>query len=245
MPAGAEPIEWDFLTLVTWWNLYGLPVLLVVVAITVVIRRRAQSRATAGLDGLQTVHLIGLIHYGLALRALVQLVQELLALRAMGIPESLPTLIICVLAVLINPLLGFALWRRRPRARRWAIAWYAFLSVIAIYVTLWRWRYHAEIDPARWPDDLAGSGLPLFLLVVMLLPRIKRVFAAKASSPPEPGGESSDGELAPNLAPTRAAPTPARWTIVSLLSLLLLIIVISTLVVAVADWASRLFFEPA
>jgi len=244
MAAGADAIEWDFLTLVTLWNLYGLPVLLMVVTIAVVIRRRSQSPAAAGLDGLRTVHVICFIHGGLALRSLVQLTQELLALRAMGIPESLATLIICVLAVLINPLLGVGLWHRRPRARRWAIAWYAFLSAIAIYVTLWRWRYHAEVDPARWPDDLAGSGLPLFLLVVMLLPRIQRVFTAKASSPQEVESEPSGRERAPALTPTRSADTPARWTIVSLLSLLLLIIVISTLVVDAADWASRLFVEP-
>jgi len=245
MAAGAEAIEWDFLTLVTLWNLYGLPVLLVIVAIAVVIRRRSRCSTTAGLDGLRTVHLISLIHYAQALRSLVQLLQELLKLRAMGIPESFATFVICVLAVLINPLLGFGLWQRRPRARRCAIAWYAFLSVIAIAVTLWRCRYHAAIDPARWPDDLVGSGLPLFLLVVMLLPRIKRVFAAKASSPRELDSESSDRELAPALAPTFSTARPPRWTIVSLLCLLLLIIVISTLVVDVADWADRLVFEPA
>ena len=40
-----EAIEWDFVTLVDWWNLYGLPVLLVVVAIAVLIRSRSRPAA--------------------------------------------------------------------------------------------------------------------------------------------------------------------------------------------------------
>ena len=35
MPELEDAIEWDFVTLAAWWNLYGLPVLLVVVASTV------------------------------------------------------------------------------------------------------------------------------------------------------------------------------------------------------------------
>jgi len=243
MPTGDDSIEWSFLTLVTLWNLYGLPLLLAVVAGAVVIRRRSTSRAAAGLDGLRTVRLIGLIHYALALRSLCQLTQELLTLRAMGIPESFANLITCALAVLVNPLLGLGLRHRPPRARRWAISWYAFLSLFAIGATLWLWRYHVEVDPARWPDHLVGYGLPLLLLGVMLLPRIKRVFAADAASRPEVGSEPGDRERVPALTPTLSAPTRARWTIVSLLCLLLLMIVISTLVVDVADWASRLVIE--
>jgi len=243
MAAGAVSIEWDFLTLVALWNIYGLPCMLVVVEIVVLIRRRSRSSTAVGLDGLRTVRLIGLIHYGLALRSLVQLIQELLTLRVMGVAESFPNMICWALAVLVNPFLGLALRRRRPRARRWAMAWYAFLSSIAIVVTLWRWRYHAAFDPARWPDDLVGQGLPLFLLGVMLLPRIKGVFAAKPSPPREVDSELSGGEPASALTPTGSTSRPRAWTIVSMLCLLLLIIVISTLVVDAADWARRLVVE--
>ena len=38
MPDADDAIEWDILTLVDWWNLYGLPVLLAVVAISVLVR---------------------------------------------------------------------------------------------------------------------------------------------------------------------------------------------------------------
>jgi hypothetical protein len=243
MPASDNSIGRDFLTLVTLWNLYGLPLVLAVVAIGVMIRRRLTSSAAAGLDGLRTVRLIGLIHYALALRSLVQLMQELLTLRAMGIPESIATLTTCALSVLVNPLLGLALRHRPPRARRWAISWYAFLSLIAVRVTFWLWRYHVEVDPARWPDHLVGYGLPLFLLGVMLLPRIKRVFAPESAPRREMGSEPGDRERVPAPAQTWSTSTPARWTIVSLLCLSLLIVAGSTLVVDVADWASRLVFE--
>jgi len=194
MAGGAELFEWDFIKLVTLWNLYGLPALLVVVAIGVLIRRGFRSSTAVILDGLRTVSLVGLIHYGLALRALVQLAQELLTLRAMGIPESFFNLISSIVAVLLNPYLGRGLRRRRPRARRLALVWYAFLSLIAVAVVFWRRRYHLAFDPARWPDYLVGHGLPFFLLAVMLLPRIKRVFAREAPAPRSVAGEPSDHE---------------------------------------------------
>jgi len=39
MPLEAEPSAWDFLTLIAWWNLYGLPALLTVVALILAIRQ--------------------------------------------------------------------------------------------------------------------------------------------------------------------------------------------------------------
>jgi hypothetical protein len=243
MAGGTFTGEWDFITLVTLWNFYGLPALLVGVVIGVVFRRRSRSRADAILDSLRTVSLVGLIHYGLTARALIQLFQELLTLREMGIPESFFSLISWALASLVNPLLGRGLRRRRPRARQCALLWYGLLSFIAIAVVLWRRRYHVAIDPARWPDYLVGSGLPVFLLVVMLLPRIKRVFIAGAPAPPDEAKVPSDREQAPDRAPISTNSPPTSWCITSLLCLLLLIIVSSTLVLDVADWASRLVFE--
>ena len=240
MPASDNSPGWDFLTLVTLWNLYGLPLLLAVVAIGVVIRRHLTSSNAAGLDGWRSVRLIGSIHYALALRSLCQLMQELLTLRAMGIPESFASLITCALSAAVNPLLGLGLRHRPPRARRWAISWYAFLSFFAIMATLWLLRYHVEIDPARWPDHLVGYGLPLLLLAVMLLPRIKRAFALESAPRRDVGSEPGDPERTPATAQMLSTSTPARWTIASLLCLLLLIVVISTLIVDLADWAGRL-----
>jgi hypothetical protein len=39
MPLEAEPSAWDFLTLIAWWNLYGLLALLIVVALVLAIRQ--------------------------------------------------------------------------------------------------------------------------------------------------------------------------------------------------------------
>ena len=79
--------------------------------------------------------------------------------------------------------------------------------------------------------------MPLFLFVVMLLPRIKRVFVNGAK--PEPlNAETSDPEGASPL--TEA---PIGWPVVSLATLLFLIVACSNLVVDAADWGYRLAFE--
>jgi hypothetical protein len=50
MPLEAEPSASDFLTLIAWWNLYGLPALLTVVALVLAIRQ--YNRPDAGQDRL-------------------------------------------------------------------------------------------------------------------------------------------------------------------------------------------------
>jgi hypothetical protein len=235
MPDDGDSTPIDFLTIVAWWNLYGLPVLLLAVVVVVLGRRRARSAKVAApvTDGTLAVRRIGLIHYGLAVRAAIFLVQELLIMRTMGIPGSLVILIPSAIGVVINPLLGLGLRRRPPRRRtRWlATAWYTFLSVIAIYTTYWFWQFNPSIDPARWPDDLVWLGLPVFLWVVMRLPRIGRAFAAK----PESTGDLSDGE---------PAPAPRGWPWISLPVLLFLIVLSSTVAVEAVDWVHRLATEP-
>jgi hypothetical protein len=236
MPDDGDSTLYDrFLTVVTWWNLYGLPALLAVVAVVVVVvlaRRHARAAKIAGLvdDGTLAVRRLGLIHYGLALRAGIFLVQELLTMRTMGIPESLVTLVLSAVAVVINPLLGFGLRRRPPRTRtrRWAIAWYTFSSLIASYTTYWLWQYHAAVDLARWPDNLVSLGLPVFLWVVMLLPRTRRAFA--------PATESTN--------PSDREPSLPGWPWLSLPALLILIVLSSTVAVDAVDWAFRMATEP-
>ncbi len=244
MEVGGDAIEWDFLTLVTLWNLYGLPLLLAVVAIGVLIRRHLTSSATAGLDGPRTVRLIALIQFALALRSWFQLTQELVTMRTMGVTESFASIITYTVGSFVNPLLALGLRHRPPRGRRWAISWYAFWSLIAVKAMHWRWRFSVQIDPARWPDDLVGYGLPLLLLGVMLMPRIKRVFAAEPASPPAVGSQPADADRVPAAIQNLSTTTRPRWTIVSLVCLLLLIVLISTLVVDVTDWVRRLIFEP-
>jgi hypothetical protein len=234
MPDDGDSTPTDFLTIVAWWNLYGLPILLMAVVVVVLGRWQARSALVAGLaDRTLAVRRIGLIHYGLAVRAGIFLVQELLTMRIMGIPGSLVILVPSAIGVVINPLLGLGLRRRPPRTRTrwWAIAWYTLLALLAIYSTYWLWRYNSAVDPARWPDDLVWLGLPVFLLVVMLLPRTGRAFAAKAESTTNP----SDQE---------PAPAPPDWLWVSLPALLFLIVLSSTVVVEMVDWVHRIATDP-
>jgi hypothetical protein len=228
--------EWDFFTLVAWWNLYALPVLLVVVAIAVVVQRRSGRASTFWQDRSRSIRRIGLIHCALALDALISLVQELLTIRTMGIPESHASLVGSTISTLVNAVLAFGILRQRQTARRLAIGWYVILSLIAVLVVAWLWPYGVAVDPATWPVQLVSKVMPFVLLFVMILPRTKRLFAKDARSTllSEPGGDEGSRPL------TEA---PASWPVVSLLTWLFLIVVCSNLVVDVADWCYRLTFE--
>jgi hypothetical protein len=237
MADGGDTIEWDFVTLVAWWNLYVLPMLLIVVAIVVVLRSRSRPATTSRLDGSRTVCRIGLIHFGLGLQALISLVQELLIVRTMGIPESHIRLVGVMIGAVVNALLGIGILCRRRVARRFAIAWYAILSLIAILAVAWLRYYRVAIDPASWPEQLISKVMPFFLLVVMLLPRTKRAFVKRAPSKPLLGESSNTDEA------LAQPPAPAGWPVASLLTVLFLIVVISNLVVDAADWGYRLVCE--
>jgi len=233
-----EGAQWDFITLVAWWNLYLLPVLLALVVGALWIHRRLRPASVAGLDAVRTIQRIGLIHLVLGLRALIHLAQELQTLGTMGIFQSNPVSnLITALGVLINPLLGLGLWRLRPRARRWAIVWYVVWSLMAAGVTYWIWRYRAVVDPTDWPDHLIGKALPWFLLLVMLLPQTRRLFSP---------GLRSVANREPGETPLEEATRPSQraWPILARVVVVLLIVACSTLVVDAADWIYRMVDEP-
>ena len=237
MPEMEDAIEWDFVTLVAWWNLYGLPVLLAVVAIAVLGRNWSRPATTIGEDSSRIVRRFGLIHCVLAIQALIFLVQALLTMRTTCIPESFVSPIAGLIDTVVNPVLAIGLLRRRSRTRRLAIAWYVIRSLLGVLIMAWRWYYQVPFDPATWPELAVSRIMPLFLLTVMLLPRIKRVFVTGAMP------ELLNAEAGhPDLASPRAD-APMSWPIVSLATLLLLIVVCSNLVVDAADWGYRLAFE--
>jgi hypothetical protein len=238
MPDGDGTSAWDFLTLVTWWNLFALPALLLATGTFVLLKgrwigRRERKLADIDFDGRRLVRIVTFIHLGIALHAAMRLVQELLTMRVMGVPESFVNLIEESVLVVVNPLLALGLWLARPSARWLAIAWYAFLSVLGVIVSVWLWRY-AAFDPTWWPDFFAGKVMPFFLLFVMFLPRVKSVFSGAKKGP------AADCDL------TASAPatTPGRrWSILSAITLLLLMVVVSSLAVGTADWIERLVAE--
>jgi hypothetical protein len=228
-----EATEWDVVTLIAWWNLYALPVLLVVAAIAILVRRRAGARPNSSNDFARSIRRIGLIHCVLALHSLISLAQELMTIRIMGIPGSHVGLVGSTITTLVNPALALGLLRWRQTARRFAIGWYVFLSVIAVVIVHWMYRYGVDVDPATWPVQLTSKVMPFFLLLVMLLPRTKRLFARSTQL-----SQPADGEGSLPL-----ALTPASWPVVSVLTVLFLVVVCSNLVVDMADWVYRLTSE--
>ena len=245
MPPEAELAAWDYQSLTEYWNLYGLPALLVVVAIAAAMRERLRSGAGSVVElpelsqaqptrsRIAAVRLIALIHLGLAMRAGVGLAQELLTLRGQGIPQSnfVTGLIVPVIAIPVNLAIGHGLWRLRRWARRVAISWDALVAIITALVAFWQWKYRASARLDQWSDYVVSDVLPWFLLVVMLLPGTRLLFAG-----PRPA-------LAPASQSLKGG--RRRWlSVVTIAALLLLIVVISTLVVDVADWVMRSWIAP-
>lgn len=228
---------WDFLTLITGWNFFALPALLLATVLFVRIKNRRLGTADAaatGPDGRRLVRVVALIQLVLALHGAILLVQELLTMREMGVTESFANFVIEALSVIVYPLLAVGFWRRWRWARYFAIGWYLFLSVIAVLVVQWYLRYHVAVEPRLWPNQVASKVMPFFLLFVMFLPRVRRVFAR-----PESGKAAVDG-----LEAGQAKPEPRpRWSGVSLIALLFSIVVVSNLAVDAADWIERAVAE--
>ena len=115
----------------------------------------------------------------ISVHAAVRLAQELLTMREMGIPESFVNLIEESISAIVNLLLALGLWLAHRWARWLAIAWYLLLSVIAVIVSAWLLALPGGRRSQRWwPEYLAGKLMPLFLLVVMFLPRVRTSFCA-------------------------------------------------------------------
>ena len=166
---------------------------------------------------------IALIHVGLAIRAGIGLAQELMTLRTQGIPQSFPVtgLVAPAVAVLMNLTVGHGLWHLRPWGRRVAIGWDGLVAVLSALIAGWQWKFHAAVRLDQWPDYLVSDGLPWFLLAVMLLPRTRAVFAAPADSPA----------------------ARSRFSPLTMVALLLLVVVISTILVDAAGWLASTLGE--
>jgi hypothetical protein len=240
MPPAPEPSAWGFLTLVAWWNLYGLPALLTIVAISAALwhvrdhpppipagpaeDREARRRLTR----LATIRAISFIHVGIALRAAVGLIQEILTIRTQGIPQSFPItgLFLPAIAIPANLAIGHGLFRVRRWGRRAAIVWDALWAIVALAVVYWQWRYHAAVRLDQWPDYLVADVVPWILLALMLLPGTGRLFDAPRDAI---GGANQP----------QAPPQAVRFTPLFVVAILLLLVVVSTLVIDATDWIVR------
>ena len=235
MPEGDAPIPWDFRSVLLCWNLFALPAMLVATAVFFVVRNRRLERTNSAdmnlaLDGRRLVKILAILHLVISVQALVRLTQELLTMREMGIPESFKNFIGQSIAVAVNPFLALGFWRSWRAARFTAIPWYVLLSVISVIVTSVIFRFPAALDPLWWADYFAGRLMPFFLLFVMFLPRVKRVFARPKV---KPAGAIEQASNEP--APVRNA----RWSSISIFALLCSIVVFSNLAVDIADWVER------
>jgi hypothetical protein len=244
MPPDVEPMGWDFPTLAAGWNLYGLPAILVLVALAVIcwrlsmrgtlpqVQTHGQNGDAALLASLGAIRLIALTHLVQAIRAGVGLARELLTLQSQGIPQSFPVtgILVPIIAIMANLAIGHGLFHVRPWGRTWAIRWNALVAVITALVAAWQWRFQATVRLDQWPDYLVSNGLPWFRLVVMLLPQTRSVFTA---------GRDRISEA------RRNAPGPGRGglSLVWLLALLLLIVALSTLLVDAAGWLASVISE--
>src|SRR5262249_5906328 len=168
MPPDLEPSEWDFLSLVSAWNVFGLPALLGLVALGLLIRGRIDrpkglkpgafdgSRLGLPYSRFVAIRTIALLHLGLAIRAGIGLIQELLTLRFQGIPQSTPLtgILIPSIAIPANLAIGHGLWRLRLWGRRAAIGWDVLVAIVTAPVAAWQWKHGAVVRLDQWPDYL-------------------------------------------------------------------------------------------
>ena len=193
------------------------------------IGRRERKLADIDFDGAGLVRIVTFIHLGIALHAAMRLIQELLTMRVMGVPESFVNLIEELVLVVVNPLLAPGLWLARPSARWLAIGWYAFLSVLGVIVSVWVGpscgdRFNLVARFLRRQGDAVLSAL-------LHVPATSERVFARAKKGPAAGVE---------LTASAPATTPGRrWSIFSAITLLLLMVVVSSLAVGTADWIER------
>jgi hypothetical protein len=172
-----------------------------------------------------TVRIIALIHTSLGLRAGVRLANELLSMRAQGIPQSGPLrgVVLPTILIIVNLAIGHGLWRFWRWARYGAIAWDALVAFVTALVALWQWRFHTPVRLDQWPDYVVADVLPWFLLLVMLMPGTRDLFT----------GTKARTDLA------AAGARPSWPPLVFLSALLLFLVVASTLMIDLIEWVVR------
>ena len=186
MTLGWESVDDAILAVVSAWNVFGLPALLMVVAAW-----SWRSNLVHGGRG-ATVRRLGLVHYGLALWTAAWLAGELRSYAGQGgFPANpwvtaLPWVSFgaaCDLAV------GFGLRGLRRGARPAAVALALWRTALDILVTAVAMQHGATIDWTEWPRLAVSYVLAPFLLVVLLLPRTARAFRERdipTDPPPTP-----------------------------------------------------------
>ncbi len=160
--------------------MYLLPAIVAAFLIGEAVRGR-QRPTDARLDQARTVRRLGLLFYGLALRALLMVIPELMAFRETGTFPSLMVVNVfwpLGMALLFLPV-GLGLRQFRPWAR-WAAVFLSTLNAaLAVLVLRWMIRNEAAVYPWDWPDIAVARALPFFTLFVLIRPSTSLLFRAQ------------------------------------------------------------------
>jgi hypothetical protein len=167
-------IDEALLAIAWYWNLFGLPSLL----IALMIWRARKPRGPVARE-------LGWLFIGMACWSLVWLGQGLWASRGMGFVAAhlALDLLLPLISVVVNLPIGLGLLRRNRWARWAAIPWIALRAGFGIWAASWV-RYGATLDWTEWPRLVVEHVLPAWVLIVLLLPSTARALRREAEPSP-------------------------------------------------------------
>jgi hypothetical protein len=220
-----DEIESAWVSAVALWNTVGLPVVLAVPTASTLVK--GARGASWWAERRRVIRNVGLMHFGLALWAVLGVLDEAWAAREQGVSHANPIVVMtAVIATAIDLPVGLGL-RRFWRGARWGSIVFNLLRwTLAVWLTMVVGGFGATFDPTEWPRLAVGRVVPAFVLVALLLPRTGRAFR------PEPGPP---------------AETPANRTdlVLTLAARLFLVVLASVVVVDALDLALRVTIEAA
>jgi hypothetical protein len=153
-------LDETLLAIAWYWNLFGLPVVLVAATVW---RARGEHRSVA--------RDLGWIFIGMACWSLIWLGQALWAARGMGFVAAhlVLDLLVPLISAMVNLPIGFGLLRLNRWARWVAIPWCALRAAFGIY-TASLVRYGSTLDWTEWPRLFVEHALPAAVFLLLLLP---------------------------------------------------------------------------
>jgi hypothetical protein len=227
MPQPFAQLDLDLVGLVAAFDLYVLPPAVAAVVLYAIVRGRRSGVHDPLRDRERAVRWVGLLNYGLALRALLMVVPEVVDYARFGAFPSFPVVnVFWPLAMAVaHAVVGLGVRRLRPWGRWSELALNAIAVGFLLLAAARIWSFGESFDLAFWPELVAARVLPFFLLVVMLLPRTARVFSA---------------DYRASVAGRPPAPTPVvKPSPVTLMTLAFLVILGSVVAVNATDWMIR------
>ena len=184
-PPDFETLDSAWRWLVSAWNCFGLPALLVVYSILALRRPEPVSWA----DRRHSVRFIGLIHYGLALWSITAVGSALWSARVMEAVAAQVVLseVAPAIPIAFDLPLGFGLTHLNRWARWVSLPVWLLRTAFAAWMGSLAWRYGAAFDWTEWPSAFAGRVMPFIVLVVLLFPGTARALRKNVEQEATPG----------------------------------------------------------